>query len=181
MKISLHHFCDFFLFASFPSPPATHVNHEAGLGRLQEILWIFPFLASRDIPVPFLATPLRFTLVRLFHSSHNPWDTLCLSWERLFCSEAEHTVGPTQPSLLKQHLVLLQENPKCSSVCGGKLHSFLQTCFSTLSQLITFPDALQLCVLGAVKAPQKTLPKQAAPALQHPTTLSPPKAPTHLP
>lgn len=130
-----------FLSSSHPHQPLVSTT-EPGLEACRKSFGIFPFLPSRDIPVPFPAAPLHFARVlrvRVSHSSHNPPDTPCLSWERLFCSEAGHMVGCTQPLLLKQHLALLQENPKSSSVWGGKLHCFLQTRFSLLISAYRFP------------------------------------------
>lgn len=86
-------------------------------------------------------------------------------------SNTGHTEGPTQPLLLNDR----QENSMSSSVCGRRLHGFLQICFSLLISAYRFPRC------PAVKEPQETLPKRAAPALQHPMSLSSPKVHTYLP
>jgi len=94
-------------------------------------------------------------------------------------------VGPTQPLLLKRLLALLQETPQLSLGRKTALLSpepLLAPYRSlSLSHHSSSADALQLHVLRAVKAPQETLPEQGVPALQHPTTLLPPKVPAHLP
>lgn len=77
---------------------------------------IFTFLPSRDITDLFPTNPSAFCTSAKGQALPQSPDTLHLSWERLFCSDAGHMVGPMQPLLLKQHLALLQEAPKLSSV-----------------------------------------------------------------
>lgn len=132
-------------FVTFPIPPAAHVHHEARLGSLQEICNI-SFPVQQRYPSPFLNSSSAFFMSDegqgLLQLSQTPGHTKCLMGKALL-SKTGHAEGPTQPLLLKEH----QGNSTSSSIWGGRLHCFLQICFS-LSQLITFPGALQLCVLG---------------------------------
>lgn len=70
----------------------------------------------------------------LLQLSQPPGHTELLMGKALL-SKAGHAEGPTQPLLLKQP----QENSMSSSVWGGRLHCFLQICFSLLISVYCFP------------------------------------------
>lgn len=134
---------------------------------------ILPFLPSRDISVPFPAAPLHFAEGQGLSQLSQLWYTLVMGKALLF--QGGWTHGETHTTSATQTAFGPAQFGKESCI------AFCRPVSLSLSQLIAFPDALQLRTLGTVKASQETLPKQAAPALQLPTTLSPPKVPVHLP